>query len=195
MEEKNQTSRDLKAIETKNRIYECALQLIEEKGFDRVSISEIASAAGVSVGLFYYYFPSKKAVLNEIYKRADHYFQHDIARDFEGRGSLEKISIYIRTYISFVESDGIDLIRNLYIPTNTFFIEEGRSMQLVLAELIRQGQEAGDISAMRDPQQWVLFIFTVLRGIVFDWCLYGGGYDLHEKTTPYIEMITSFLKN
>jgi len=191
MAEKEPTSRELKAIQTKNRIYETALELIQRDGFDNVAIGDICKAAQISVGLFYYYFPSKNDILFELYKRADDYFNHDIKNSLKTDDYPGKIREYMNGYITFVNKDGIDLIRNLYIPTNTFFIEKGRGMQMVLERVIREGQAAGQIDSRMTPEESVTFIFTILRGIIFDWCLYNGGYDLPEKAQPFIEMVVS----
>jgi len=193
MREKELTSRELKAIQTKNRIYKTALELIERDGFDKVAIGDICKAAEVSVGLFYYYFPSKNDILYEIYKQADNYFDTEIKNGLKPNSYPDKIREYMESYIKFVSDDGIDLIRNLYIPTNTFFIEKGRGMQRVLKILIEEGQAVGQISDHMRPDDLVLYIFTVLRGIAFDWCLYSGDYDLIKKAEPFIDMVVSYI--
>jgi AcrR family transcriptional regulator len=45
---------------THQRIYEVALGLFAEHGFDRVSVGQIVKGAGVSVPTFYAHFPSKE---------------------------------------------------------------------------------------------------------------------------------------
>ena len=50
----------------KNLIMNTALELFAENGFHATSISQIAKKAGISKGLTYNYFESKKDILNEI---------------------------------------------------------------------------------------------------------------------------------
>ena len=57
----NNETRLAKSNENKNKIIEVALKLINEKGFDNVSVSEITKEAGVSKGAFYIHFESKDA--------------------------------------------------------------------------------------------------------------------------------------
>ena len=73
--EKKISKRKLKAIETKNKIYEAARKLILDYGIDNVSVDSIVEAAGVSKGTFYVHFESKDALtvefINEYTNKAD----------------------------------------------------------------------------------------------------------------------------
>jgi AcrR family transcriptional regulator len=55
--------RSLKRDQTHERIYATAMRLFAEQGFDRVSVAQIAAAAGVSVPTFYAHFPAKEQVV------------------------------------------------------------------------------------------------------------------------------------
>ena len=50
------TSRDEQRIETRKRIYDAAIELFLEKGFETVTIEDIRKKAKVSVGAFYHHF-------------------------------------------------------------------------------------------------------------------------------------------
>ena len=51
----------------RDRLYTTAIRLIAERGYERTTLREIATRAGVSVGLLYRYFPSKQAVVIALY--------------------------------------------------------------------------------------------------------------------------------
>src|SRR5262247_3481994 len=51
----------------RERLYETAIRLISERGYEATTLRDIAQAAGVSVGLLYRYFPSKQAVIVALY--------------------------------------------------------------------------------------------------------------------------------
>lgn len=57
-----------KAEQTQRRIFEAALTLFREKGFDATTMQEIALRAGVAKGAAYYYFPSKEAIIQTYYE-------------------------------------------------------------------------------------------------------------------------------
>jgi AcrR family transcriptional regulator len=53
----------------KAELIEAAQALFFEKGYDATSVDEIIRRAGISKGAFYYYFPSKEAVLEALAER------------------------------------------------------------------------------------------------------------------------------
>ncbi len=54
---------------TRARIVDAALQLFAERGYEATTIRDIAEAASCSLGLAYHYFPSKDALVLELYRR------------------------------------------------------------------------------------------------------------------------------
>jgi AcrR family transcriptional regulator len=55
--------RDLQKAATRERIFATAMKLFVERGFDPVSVAQIAEASGVSVPTFYAHYPSKESLL------------------------------------------------------------------------------------------------------------------------------------
>ncbi|GAB6086993.1 TetR/AcrR family transcriptional regulator [Alkaliphilus crotonatoxidans] len=51
----------------KTLIYHCAKELFSEKGFKDTNISEITKKAGMAVGTFYNYYPSKEKLFMDIF--------------------------------------------------------------------------------------------------------------------------------
>ena len=51
----------------RDRLYNQAISLIAERGYEAATMREVASRAGVSPGLLYRYFPSKRAVVLALY--------------------------------------------------------------------------------------------------------------------------------
>lgn len=49
-------------------ILDAALRLFVERGFHGTAVPEIAATAGVGAGTIYRYFPSKEAIVNELYR-------------------------------------------------------------------------------------------------------------------------------
>jgi AcrR family transcriptional regulator len=58
-----------KGEQTRRHIFECALKLFREKGFDATTMLDVANEAGVVKSAAYYYFHSKEAIIQGYYER------------------------------------------------------------------------------------------------------------------------------
>ncbi|HEX4999350.1 MAG TPA: helix-turn-helix domain-containing protein [Terriglobia bacterium] len=54
--------------DARQRLYRTAIDLIRRRGYEATTMRDVAKAAGVSAGLLYRYFPSKRAVVLELYE-------------------------------------------------------------------------------------------------------------------------------
>jgi AcrR family transcriptional regulator len=57
-----------RAEDTRRKIYEAAMEMFREKGFEPTTMRDIAAKAGVALGGTYYYFSSKDAIVLEFYR-------------------------------------------------------------------------------------------------------------------------------
>jgi len=57
-----------RAEDTRRRIYEAAMELFREKGFEQTTMRDIAAKAGVALGGAYYYYSSKDAIVLAFYR-------------------------------------------------------------------------------------------------------------------------------
>lgn len=182
------TNRQLKALETKEKIYQTALDLLESDGYENIRIEDICHKAGVSTGTFYNYFKSKNAILELIFKKGDEYFQTTVREAVEGLEAEEAVIAFFRYYAQYNINTGMTTLKQLYNPENQFFTKK-RGMQNLLNEVIVKGQEAGKITRTVDSDDMVADLFVLARGIVYDWCLKDGGFDLVEKMTSFIKRV------
>ncbi len=58
--------RSRKWASTHRRIFDTAMRLFQEQGFDRVNVGQLAAAAEVSVPTFYAHFPSKEHIVMQL---------------------------------------------------------------------------------------------------------------------------------
>jgi TetR/AcrR family fatty acid metabolism transcriptional regulator len=194
MENRTNTTRKEQAEETRNRIYTSAIELMEENGFGNFTIEDISKRAGVSVGAFYHYFESKNDILAEIFYRADDYFSTHIFGSRNKMSITEQIIEYFDYYAKFNVDCGVETTQQIFNPKIKFFIEEGRPMLEILEDLIRKGQENNEIRRDRDAKELVRYLLVMARGIVFEWSLYDGNYDLEAKMHEYMEKLVSTIK-
>lgn len=70
---------------TKARLYETAIELIAECGYEAATLREVAERAAVSPGLLYRYFPSKRALVLALYDELSIRFAERAAAMPKGR--------------------------------------------------------------------------------------------------------------
>jgi AcrR family transcriptional regulator len=78
-----------KGEQTRELIFETALRLFREKGFDATTIQEIAAEAGGAKGAAYYYFPSKEAIIQAYYEVVQAEQERLCAQVFAGNRDLK----------------------------------------------------------------------------------------------------------
>jgi AcrR family transcriptional regulator len=64
--------------QTKEKIIQAAIELFQERGYEKTTSNDIAAAAGVSVGSFYTYFSDKRQLLLNIFDRLADEFSKNI---------------------------------------------------------------------------------------------------------------------
>ena len=78
-----------KSEETRTRILEAALAVFRERGFERSTMREIATAAEVAVGAAYYYFESKDTIVMAFYERSQNQMRPQIEALLDKSKTLE----------------------------------------------------------------------------------------------------------
>ncbi len=82
-------------LERKKQILSAAVKIFATRGFANTTISDIASAAGLSHGLIYHYFKTKDDVFTELIKLAHDHFLGSLEYASKiNAGPLEKICIF-----------------------------------------------------------------------------------------------------
>ena len=193
MTNKSITKRQEQALETKDRIYSAAIELMDRDGFENITIADISKMAGVSVGAFYHYFTSKNDILAEIFRKADEYFSTQVIAGLKSGSIPERIIEYFDHYAKFNVRSGMELTQQLFNPKIKFFIKKDRPMLTILDDLIQEGQQKREIRADEDPEELSRFLLVMARGIVFEWSVYDGSYDLEAQMHKYMECLVSTL--
>jgi AcrR family transcriptional regulator len=71
--------RTAEGLATRRRLYEAAIRLIGERGFEATTMRDVAARAGVSPGLLYRYFPSKRSIVLALYDQLSDAFAEQAA--------------------------------------------------------------------------------------------------------------------
>ena len=96
----------VKGGETRDRIYQAALALFRERGFDAATMRDIAAAAGMSLGAAYHYFPSKDAIVLAYYEQISEETEKRVRAAIAGVTTLrDRLRIPFHTKLDIVQAD------------------------------------------------------------------------------------------
>jgi AcrR family transcriptional regulator len=112
--------RERKQHSTRQAIFETAVRMFSEQGFDAPTIEQIAAATDIGKGTFYNYFASKEEILVAFMVEMEAKIGKRLARFAEAPGPLEKILCKYarcqfrlkRPYFAFVQVFLATLIRH-----------------------------------------------------------------------------------
>ncbi len=188
---KEKKRRQLQAEETKIRLFEAAFALLRERDFSDITIRDIVARAGVSIGTFYVYFPSKLDVFYETYTIADSYFENEVAPHLTESNVADRILHFFQSYAYYnAEVTGIKLTKLLYNPNNKYFLRPGNyGMLRVLTSLITQDISKEGTVCGQMPQTIAEFLMISARGLVYNWCTQDAGYDLGQAMEKYVKYL------
>jgi AcrR family transcriptional regulator len=96
--------RQARSRDKRDRLLAASLALFDERGYDATTIDAIAEQAGVSVGIFYSYFRSKRQMLLTLAEERLARIRLDVASLAEGPLTQERIAAMLHTFL--VESRG-----------------------------------------------------------------------------------------
>lgn len=175
--------RKLQGKETERRILNAALDLMRDRGFDKVSIRDICKEAGITTGAFYHHFSSKEALLESGFAPLDDYMAGALAGHEEEAPDLRLWRI-LSAYAKFMEQSG-ELIGRYYqrriAEPGTRSMDATRYTLRAMLDCFRQAEGEG-LLRPEHPPEWVAdFCFRHFRGVVIDWALHQYSYPLLPK--------------
>jgi len=106
---------DFKFIGTKSRIFNCAIELFMLKGFNDVSIQDIAHTVGIRQSSVYNHFKSKQELLDTIYDYYCYYYLNDrpSLKDMEAILQKESLMEIIRCIRYIFREDYVHIMSNI----------------------------------------------------------------------------------
>jgi AcrR family transcriptional regulator len=165
----------LNTDDRREQLLESGARLLDTRPYDEVSIEEIAEAAGVSKGLLYHYFPTKKDFVLAALERGRRELHELTAPDPELEPA-EQLDASLDRFLEFVEEHDVAysaLLRNrgggdVEIAAA---LEAGRRLRIEEILDLLAGWEAAPASTERTPeletavQGWFFFV----EGAVLRW--------------------------
>lgn len=185
------TRRQLQTEQTKDRLFEAAVSLLEEKDFEQITIRDIVARAHVSIGTFYNYYTTKMGVFYETYRVADHYFSETVTPMLTQATTCERIKFFFQQYAHYCsELTDMKMTRLLYNPDNPWFNRDSsQGMVGLLTWLLQDGLERGELTGTDSADEIASYLMIAVRGLVYHWCTTNGSYDLKLATEKFVNRL------
>lgn len=172
--------------DNREKITEAALELIKAEGADALTVRKVCEAADVSIGTFYHHFQNKDDLLmhfvrvisfdeielstplNEISKRVCELYMH----------LINKYLSMGREFMKGFYSTGNRAL-SAYMGVDDGQFEQGTVMHRCEEEL-KSAVKEGILSSDCDAHIMSADICTIVKGIIFEWCLMDSERDIDE---------------
>ena len=189
------TPRKQQALEMRSRIQNVALDLFDREGFENVSVEEIAQKAGCSVGNIYHYFKSKDELAIQVTSHVDAaYLTLEAAYLADtARTSKEKLLDFVGQSLRISTDDPVlykAFIHAMKYPEQgALQRNEHRIYYRVLSELVALCRRDGFIDGQYDDDTVVEYLVTLHRGMLLEWRIYEGKFDISARGIAMAEIL------
>lgn len=189
-----------RAEDTRRKIYEAAMAMFREKGFEETTMRDIAAKAGVALGGAYYYFSSKDAIVLAFYHEMQTALDQPVR---EALASRKKLKDRIRCVL--------DMRLGLLEPSRKFcaalfrhapdsadplspFSSETIAIREGAVEHMRLALEGGDVKVHPDLKPRLPYLLWLYQMALIMFWLYDRSPN-QERTKRLLEKSVSLLVN
>lgn len=186
------TRRERKKRETRQKIFDGAIRLFKEYGFEATTIDMISEEADVARGTIFLHFPSKEAILanwgyEQILEVEERREEWDFGESCKQRvlriyKILNEINIrhcdFMRVLIESKHRKLIDSEKNIYFQLRELF-----------ADLIEEAQEKERLKKKFNPVVAANMLENIYYNALYDWILSDGAWPLEEIMEEKVSIV------
>jgi AcrR family transcriptional regulator len=158
-----------KATHKREDVMNAALDLFVERGFYGTAVPEIADKAGVGAGTIYRYFPSKEALVNELYRQEKMRFGASVIDGFPTGNARELFrTLWMRMAKFAVENEKSFVFLELhhharYLDAESQALE--KRMTGLFTNVIIAAQSRGELK-VGSPQLFMGLVMGAFIGVI-----------------------------
>lgn len=190
--QEHKTKRQQQAEQTRKNIFNAAVSVINEKGYNNVQIEDITDAAHVAKGSFYTYFQSKEDIIRYLFEESDSIYADAYAR-VEGETFDEALSQFVSMSYKANEKRGKGIIKAMV--ANYFNIDDleiyGPERVLVrcLNDLVQLGKNEGTLDNKISNDRYVSYLMNTIVGVEVMWCFDETGRSLSDMMEETVSLM------
>ena len=183
---------------TRGKIVSAAWQLFYEQGYEETTVEEIIETSQTSKGSFYHYVDGKYALLSTLSDLFDEKYEALQETMDPAMPAMEKL-LFLNTELFRMIENSVSmellarlLSTQLVTSGERHLLNQKRTYYRLLRKIIAQGQETGELSDRQSVNEMVKLYTLCERALMYDWCLRGGEYSLHQYAA---QVLPNFLSS
>nr|BFE68536.1 TetR/AcrR family transcriptional regulator [Actinoplanes digitatis] len=181
--------------DTRQRLFEAAVELIAEQGFSATTVDDIALRAKVAKGTVYYNFASKTALFEELLRHGIGLLTEDFRAAVKGLPPRDAVAAliraqleYIRRYRSFAQLLLSEMWRTNREWQQTLVLLREEAIGTI-AETVRVGVDSGDLSADLDVRVAASALFGVGLVVAVDWLVFQPDRPIEDVERSLLGLV------
>lgn len=189
-EKKYLTPRDIASAQKKEHIFNVALDLFKEYGYQNVTMKTISRESGISEGSIYNFFGEKAGILSMITDQIQKQIYPLIEPTEE---NLKEPAVTIYKYMvgqcDAYEALGRDIaqiylssVGKFTVPTvyGKNFIYSVSKIEPDLVEFLQIVIKEKRMTCSIELEEFAFLLINLGAGMLHSWCTHGEGYTLHD---------------
>jgi AcrR family transcriptional regulator len=177
------TTRQENALKTRQKLIDVTHELIKEKGFYKLSITDITQKAGVAVGTFYVYFKHKEEIVLDICKGL--FQQTQLKLDENKNLSItERLCLYFKCFVEEIQGYKIHIVREWIkgvIEENSHSEDMGSIKWQydfeMLKNIISEAVKNNELKPETPIDTLTNIILCQVYGMFTVWCMTNGAFE------------------
>jgi TetR/AcrR family transcriptional regulator, cholesterol catabolism regulator len=187
--------RTRRRADTRQRLFEAAVELIAEQGFSATTVDDIALRAKVAKGTVYYNFASKTVLFEELLRHGIGLLTDEFRAAVAGKPPREAIAAlvraqleYIRRYKAFAQLLLSEMWRTNREWQQTLVLLREQAVE-VIAETIQAGVDSGDLPADLDVRVASSALFGVGLVVAVDWLVFQPERSIEDVEESLLAIV------
>ncbi len=180
--------RQIAAQETRCKLILASELLIRERGFENVSVEDIAKQAGVAKGSFYTYFKRKEDIVAEI---ANNKFVIAEERAKAAETVKGRIAAFLTESMEYIVDTGLNIcqqwLKNVVEPEDAQGKDKLRYDTEVIRAALKDSVDRGELAPNTPVDALASEIAAFYYGVVAVWAITDGKSDPEKLISEYCE--------
>jgi TetR/AcrR family acrAB operon transcriptional repressor len=195
------------ALETRQHILDAAVREFSERGVSATSLTDIATAAGVTRGAIYWHFKNKVDLFNEVWAISESKID-DLEIEYQAKYPnnplriLREILIYILRAtvddprrralmeIIFHKCEFVGELMSLQQAHKILYLESYEKIEAVLKNCIELNLLPADL----DTRRAAVVLRSYISGLMENWLFMPEGFDLKGQAAHYADIYIDMVK-